>query len=144
MSEFDYLGVWSVSGFVIISLVAQVFYLISLYKTLSAVPERYHAFPKWFVWMMIIPVIGYVFAWIMEPFGVPKTLEAYAKDQFEMLRDANQLFILGLSHMILITVSFIPLVGTLFFLAALVIWIVYWVKVVSFRKIYLTWDNNRD
>lgn len=137
MHDLGFLGIWGVGVLFIVVLVIQILYLLSLYTAMEAVPESKRAFPSWFVWLMIIPVVGFVFAWIMEPFGLPKSFEALAADNQKMKEDANTLFGLGLAHMILISVSIIPMVGWITVWVAFVIWIIYWVKVVNFRNTYL-------
>lgn len=123
--------------FIMLAVIAiEVFYLLSLYKAMEAVPEDKRVFPSWFVWLMIIPIVGFVFAWIMEPFGIPKSFAAAAGDNQLMKNASNTLFGLGLAHMILVVCWFLIINFAALF-AAFIVWIIYWVKVVNFKNTYL-------
>lgn len=133
-----------------------IFFILSCYKTMRYVPEEKRVFPRWFLWMWIIPLVGFVFGWMMLPFGVPHGLRNTLSTNPDAVRSANTLKGLGLACMILITLSVIThgmfgsitgvhhsVVSTTGSLAAapfnigfIVIWIIYWVKVVSFRRQY--------
>jgi len=138
MNELNSFEVAGIGIFALVWIVVQVLYLLSLYNTMKAAPEKHHMFPAWFVWMMIIPVVGFIFAWIMVPFGVPKTMEAASGTNQEMKNASKTLFGLGLAQMILFTLIFIPIVNFFTGIAGFVLWIIYWVKIVSFKNDYLT------
>ncbi len=131
------LGYFGASAIFIVVLIIQILYLLSLYTAMEKVPENKRTFPSWFVWMMIIPLVGFVFAWIMEPFGLPKSFEAAAENNQKMKDDSKTIFGLGLTHMILISVGIIPIIGWISIIVSFIIWIIYWVKVVNFKNTYL-------
>src|SRR6056297_2585823 len=101
MNEIGSLGMIGIGIFSLVWIAIQIVYLWSLYSTMKAAPEENHIFPAWFIWMMIIPFIGFIFAWIMVPFGLPKTMEATAGSNTEMKNASKTLFGLGLAQMIL-------------------------------------------
>lgn len=115
----------------------QIFYILSLFKAMNAVPEEKRLFPSWFVWMFLVPLANFVFMWIMVPFGVPKSLGKAVEGNAEAESRAKGLFALGLSLTILVSISWIPVLGIFTGIAAFILWIIYWVKVVSFRRDYL-------
>ncbi len=121
-----------VIGFII----AKVFYCISLYKAMKCVPEEKRAFPAWFVWMFFVPLAGIVFEWIMEPFGIPNSFKNALPDNEKAHKDAGVIQGIGLALVICLTALVIPFVSVLAALGALVLWIIYWVKIVKFRREY--------
>lgn len=137
MHEIDSLGAVGIGAFALLWIIVQVWYLWSLYSTMKAAPEKHHTFPAWFVWMMIIPFVGFIFAWIMVPFGLPKTMEAASGSNTEMKNASKTLFGIGLAQMILFTLCFIPVINIFTGIAGIILWIIYWVKVVSFKNTYL-------
>jgi branched-subunit amino acid ABC-type transport system permease component len=122
---------------IIIGIIINLFFSWSMYKALKLVPEKNHIFPSWFVWLFIIPLVGFVFHWIMLPFGIPQAFEKTVTGNETAVRSAKQLFLLGLILVVLITMGFIPFLGFVPALAGVIIWIVYWVLVVKFREMYL-------
>ena len=121
----------------IAAILIAVFFSLSCYKTQKAVPEQYRQFPAWFCWMFLIPLAGYIFQWIMLPFGIPNSLRLYLESNHQAVRDAKTLFGLGLATVILPLLGWIPFVGIGSGIAALVLFIIYWVKVVQFRDRHL-------
>ncbi len=142
-------------GFVVGFFVCVILYLCSLKKTMRCVPSDKRIFPNWFIWMMVIPVIGYVFTWLMLPFGIPHGLRNIAVNNKDALRETVYLKVLGLVTVILppfiifmqaifkdfgeATSSVSVFTGALLFLSVvlyLVSIITYWIRTVSFRKKY--------
>ncbi len=118
-------------------LVANIFFCLSLYSAMKKIPEKQRCFPAWFSWMILVPVLHMVFAWIMLPFGIPKSFKQHCKDHQEALAKARSLFGVGLALVILMTLSLLPYVNFATAAATLVLYIIYWVKVVKFKKHYL-------
>ncbi len=114
-----------------------IFFSISLYKALKRIPEEKLEFPAWFVWMFLVPVAGYVFLWMMLPFGIPRSFRKAVQNNPEAENRASTLFGLGLTFCILILVSFTPFLAAILGLPTLIILIIYWVKIVQFRRLYL-------
>lgn len=137
MHDLDYFGYWGLSAIIVAILIVQILYLLSLYTAMESVPQPKRVFPSWFVWLMIIPMVGFIFAWIMEPFGLPNSFAAAAEGNEKMKEDSRMLFGIGLAHMILLSVSIIPVIGWVTVFVAFVLWIIYWVKVVNFKNTYL-------
>jgi len=146
------------SGFglliVLISIVALAFFCYALYDTMRRVPKEHRQFPAWFIWLFFIPLVGWVFQWIMLPFGIPNTLKKAFATNPVAVEKANTLFKIGLSQMIAFTLSFFLshayskqitlthisfsyLLLLLSVIAAFVLWIIYWVRCVSFKNQFL-------
>lgn len=120
--------------------IAMIFYCITLAGVLKRIDKANHQFPSWFVWLFLIPWVGFIFQWIMVPFGIPNTLKkTFSNDQNAVL-SANTLFKLGLVQMILTMLGiFIPTIPhtQIACVLALVMWISYWVLIVKFKNKYL-------
>jgi len=133
----DYAAIVTFSLVVVVGLIVSVFFSWSMYKALKLVPVEHYIFPRWFVWLMIIPVVGLFFQWMMLPFGIPQAFEKTVAGNEAGVRDAKKLFALGLAFVILVTLGIIPFFGFLTGIAGLIIWIIYWYQVVQFRQTYL-------
>lgn len=139
MSGFEPFGVvfGGVLAIIILIFIINIFFCLSLYSALKCVPAEKRVFPAWLVWLMLIPIVGIIFAWMMEPFGLPKSFEAVLADNGEAIAKTKVLFGLGLAHVILMTVALFPFLKWIVGIAALIVWIIYWVKVVDFKNKFL-------
>jgi len=126
------------SIFIIAWFILFCFFCYSMFKALKLVPENHHQFPAWFTWLMLIPIVGYVFIWIMMPFGIPNAFKNHsaAKDP-AALPACKTIANFGLAYAILAILSFIPAFGWILAIIALVLFFIYWSKVITFRKTYL-------
>lgn len=114
-----------------------VFFLCTMYKTLKLVPKEKHIMPAWFCWLILIPMVGYVFAWMLLPFVVPKTLAHQVGDNPAALKATKNLFAIGLATVIVMLFEIVPVVNILAFLISVILTIVYWVKLINFRDTFL-------
>lgn len=142
-----------------IGITVGVLFCVSLSRTYSHVPKAQRLFPRWFIWMQVIPLLNFIFGWIMLPFGIPGSLRNIVSDNPSAIRATSVIKSIGLSFQILVTISF--LIGSyalvhqndpaaamtisyfhipqlLINLASIILWVIYWVKTVKFRKIYLS------
>jgi cytochrome bd-type quinol oxidase subunit 1 len=122
---------------VIIGIIIAILFSWSLYAAMKKVPQEKRVFPAWFCWMFLIPIAGFVFEWIMLPFGIPKTFKQYLPKNQAAQDKAGNLFGVGLAYVILLWLLFIPYINILAGIAALVLFIIYWVQVVAFKKRFL-------
>lgn len=105
-------------------------YSATLFFVLRKVPKEHRVFPAWFVWFFPIPLLGFIFQWIMTPFGIPFSLKNAVKTTNpSAVKWAVCLMYLGLIQVLLPTVGFFvkqdPYI--LFFSAAgLLTWVAYW------------------
>jgi hypothetical protein len=117
-----------------------ILFVISIYKTTRRIPKQYYRFPIWFCWLILIPIIGVIFMYLVLPFGLPFALKAYAPDDQLVQRKAQTLFGVGLAYVVVLTLS---AAFYLFGLVAFVLWIIYWVKVVDVRQYLNTQVTNK-
>lgn len=134
-----------------------VLFTCSLQKTMKHVPIEKRVFPNWFIWMRFIPLAGFVFDWMLLPFGIPHGLRNVVSENKIAVCAANKLKTVGIVHFILsfgflvmntlriVTanhatsgLSWIAIAFGIVVLLDLIVLIIYWVKIVSFRKKYLT------
>jgi hypothetical protein len=116
--------------FYLILFVVWCFFCLSYYNAMKRIPETYQGLPDWLIWFMLIPFIGFIIAWIMLPFGLPRALMRYSAFEPTLAPLARKLFQQGLTTQILVTLSllfsWLPFIGTLLSIAALVFFVLYW------------------
>ena len=125
---------------VIIFYIASIAFSWSAYKLLKIIDKDKQISPPWFAWLFLIPIVGYIFQWIVLPFGIGNALKKY-EDMTIKLR-GDTIFILGLTLVILPIASFIPVISPFASVACMVIYIIYWVKIVKARKLLENKTNN--
>ncbi len=102
------------------------FFVLSVRKTLKMIPKKDHTFSMALLWLMIVPGVGYIFEWIMLPFGVPRTIESFFMGSDQRIERHHALFFgLGLSAVILD----IGVFGAI----SLILKIIYWSFAVNLR-----------
>lgn len=132
----------------LISIIVNIFFALSVYKTAKLIPKQFHTFPIWFSWLFIIPMLGIIFKWMMLPFGLPQALRQYRSNDPNIIRSADKLFKLGLAYVILLSVLFLSFYGLLMafllaffgvfvYIAAIVLLILYWIEITSVQKYLL-------
>lgn len=126
------LALWLLQLFAL--LLVRVFFCLSCYKTLKKVPADFRLAPTWLCWLFLLPVIGYLFEWMMLPFIIPKSIQQYKANDPAVLAKAKSLFGIGLAYVLVSIALAIPLINFLGFIAAFILWIIYWMKVVDIRK----------
>lgn len=122
----------------IILLLVYIFFYWTMYTTLKKIPENKRLFPAWFCWMQIIPVAGYIFNWLMMPFGLPRSFENHLKDNPEAVNQAKALFGIGLAYVILPLLMWIPFVNLILLIVSIILLIIYWVRLIRFKAKFLT------
>lgn len=128
-------------------LIPFVFYLFTLQRTLEAIAIESRKMAPGHVWFLFIPIFNIVWQFIMTARIADSIRDECIRLQIP-LTENRPTFVLGLVMSILYIVS-VPMnnlsatsiLGGLCSLAALVCWIVYWVKVNNYRKLIIA---NRD
>ena len=121
-----------------IFLVPGVLFLLTLQNTLKAISPENRMMPPSNVWLMFIPLFNIVWQFIM----VDKIAQSIAAECARLnipAKDAKPTYNNGLAWNICNILSFIPLIGGL---AALVTFILYWVKVNEFKILIIANQNN--
>lgn len=125
---------------IIFILIVTFFYCLTLFKIMRRVPKENQSFPSWFIWLFLIPWVGFVFQFIMLPFGIPNALKKTFSTNQDAIASADILFKLGLAQVILILLGiFLPIhpINQIVSVLGLAVWIAYWVMIVRFDKQYL-------
>ncbi|MEM9243341.1 MAG: hypothetical protein AAGA27_04705 [Pseudomonadota bacterium] len=118
--------------------IINILFFYSIYKTYKIIPDQHKTFPNWFIWMMLIPFVGYIFMWMMLPFGVPGAIKRYFPDNTAVKSAGDTLFGLGLALVLIITCMSIFYITILFLpVVIFILLIIYWVKVVKVREIMI-------
>ncbi len=147
---FGFMGIFFEFALLIGSLISIFAFIGTLYDILRSLPEENLQFPTWFVWLMLIPYAGFIFSWLMQPFGIPNALKKSFPNNPEAISQANTLFGLGFAMQILMTLVFlqacfkvhgIPALSYTVSASSLVLWILYWVKCIKFRNHFLKKEN---
>jgi len=117
--------------------IVMIFFCMSMYGAMNHVPADKQKFPGWLVWFFLIPLVGTVMQWIMLPFGIPDSFKNVVGDNKDALVQIKTIHGLGLAVVILMTMSFIPVLNIFAAIPTVVLWIIYWVKVVGFKNQFL-------
>ena len=117
-----------------VNLIVFIFFSWATYNLMKQVPKVQRFFPAWFCWMMIIPFIGYVFMWLMLPFGIPKSMRNKLPKDPVQQEKIDDLFGLGLGLVIVMLLIGIPMLGWIAWIAAMIMLVLYWLKINEFRK----------
>ena len=119
--------------FIIIALLPQIFYLINMQNTLKAVRPHNRKMEPGQVWLMLIPLFGLVWQFIMVNKMADSLKAEFAERKINVGEDRPGVN-LGITYCILLCCSIIPFLGVLAALGGLVVWIIYWVKIAEFKS----------
>lgn len=132
----DYAAFALLGGFVLVFLlvflVIMIFFLLSLQKALTLAGAENREMSPGLVWLNLIPIFN--LGWMV--YTVLKISEAVSKKYaaHNVPNPSEGAKTLGLLYSISSICSIIPFLGGLFALAALVLFIIYWIKVAEFNK----------
>ena len=117
-------------------------YCATLFSALRKVPKEKRVFPAWFVWFFLIPVVGFVFQWMMIPFGIPFSLKNVVKKNQNASQATTVLLYLGLIQVLLPTIGLFihqnNILGTFFAGGGIAVWATYWITIIWFKSKYLS------
>lgn len=129
--------------FVIIALLPTIFFLLTLQNTLKAIRGENRKMNPGEVWLMLIPFFGLIWLFIV----VGRIADSIA-DECESrqigLSDNRPTYNLGIAFGVCSLCSVIPMLGVFSAIAALVLWIIYWVKVNNYRILFGKNQNRPD
>jgi len=121
--------------FLIIYLIVKIFFVMSFHKTAKALPEKYHIFPEWMCWLIMIPGAGYIFEWILMPFGLPLAIKNYHPNNQALQNKRKRLFGVGLAYVIVLAVFSPFLLVPFGIIPAFILFIWYWIELVQIRAL---------
>ena len=122
--------------FLIIFIITAIF-CWNLYTILGKLPKENQKFPRWFVWLFLVPWIGFVFQWIMIPFGIPNAIRKTFPTNQEIINEENVLFQVGLANIIFTTFGIffaISPINQIAAVAGIALWAAYWILIIRFKK----------
>jgi hypothetical protein len=120
----------------VIGIVIQVFYLLTLSKTLQQVQPHNRRMEPGQVWLMFIPLFNVVWRFLMVNY-IAESLRNEFNERNMNIPDEKPGTPLGTVYASLYAGSlignFIPIIGPLIGLGGLVCWIIYWVKIAGYK-----------
>jgi hypothetical protein len=113
-----------------------IFYLITLQNTLKAIKPEHRSMEPGMVWLMFIPLFNIVWQFIV----VIRISESIQRELIAREQPAQDkpAYSPGMAYCILSLLGWIPLLGALCSIAALVCWIIHWVKVNEYKNQFLS------
>lgn len=117
-------------------LIPRIFYLITLQSVFNTVSSENRKMPSANVWLLLIPIFGIVWHFIVIH-KLADSISAEAKSKGIPIQEARPAYNIGLAMCILNCMFFIPGVNILTGIGGIVCWILYWVKITSYKNILL-------
>ncbi|MEO8569919.1 MAG: hypothetical protein ABI419_12300 [Ginsengibacter sp.] len=124
--------------FIVLAFVPFIFFLITLQKTMNVISVENRKMPPSNVWLMLIPLFNIVWQFIM----VSKIAESVTEECIKLniqTKESKPTYNSGLTWNICNLIAFIPIIGGL---AALVTFILYWVKVNEYKNLMIANKDN--
>lgn len=109
-----------------------VFYLLTMQKALTLAGERHQKMSPGLVWLMFIPLFNLVWHFFVVK-NVSESIKSWAAENGQNVNDAG--YTVGLVGCICNCLCIIPFINVLAGPAALICYIIWWVKVASFNKL---------
>jgi hypothetical protein len=122
-----------VGVFVVVFFVIKVLYLLTLSRCLQRIHPRNRRMQPGMVWLNLIPCFDLVWGFITV-IRITESLddEFYERRMDERGDDYGKS--LGIAYMVCLVLSAIPYIGGCIYIAALVLWIMYWVKIARYSR----------
>jgi hypothetical protein len=116
----------------LIALVPVILFLLTLQNTLNEVSPENRYLPPGQVWLMLIPLFGIVWQFIVVNRIADSLKAEFAKRNILIMEDRPGSAI-GITYCILNCCSVIPFLGVLAGIGGLVCWIIYWAKISGYK-----------
>jgi len=116
----------------LVVLVPGIFFLLTVQKALERCAPESRTMSPGEVWLMLIPLFNVVWQFIMVLRVSSSLANEFCRRNLPIEAEPGQA--LGLACCILIVISIIPVIGFLSGIAALVCWIMYWVKIADYSS----------
>jgi hypothetical protein len=114
-------------------LIPYVFYLLTLQRALSRCAPSARTMSPAQVWLALVPVVNVIWPFFYVPAIAKSLRNEFARRGMRTESDAGRT--LGFAMAILQVLSIVPFIGFITSLPALVVWILYWVKVAGLSKL---------
>lgn len=113
-------------------IVPMVLYVFTLYITLKAVAPENRKMEPMSLWLLLIPVFGLVWHFIVVG-KMADSIKAELASENNAYADKRPAYDIGLAMCILSCLCFIPGINVLAVIGALVCWIIYWVRMITYK-----------
>jgi len=121
-------------------LLPTIFYLITLQTTLNEVKPENRKMDPGLVWLALIPVFKIIWQFFIV-INIADSLKAEFAQRNINAGEDRPGYGIGLAFCILNCCSIIPFLGFLTAVAGFICWIVYWIKISSFKSMLLSSKN---
>ena len=118
-------------------LIPKIFYLITLQSTFDTISVENRKMPSSNVWLLLIPLFATVWHFIVIN-NLADSIKAEANSKNINIDEPRPAYKEGLAMCILNCLFFIPGLNILTGILGLICWILYWVKITSYKNILLT------
>ena len=120
-----------------ILLIPKIFYLISLQTTFETISSENRRMPPANIWLLLIPIFGTIWHFIVVK-NLADSIKAETNSLNINIYEPRPTYNIGLAMCILNCLIIIPFINILSIIAGLICWIIYWVKINSYKNILLT------
>ena|SRR5688572_20806024 len=127
--------------FLLLFIIPLIFFLLTLKNTLKVISPENRKMPPSNVWLMIIPLFGIVWQFIV----VTRIADSIRDECVKLnipIKENRPTYNIGLAYCISSILFLIPLIKIFGAFAALVTWILYWVKVNEYKKLIIANKDN--
>lgn len=127
--------------FLLLFLVPVAFYLLTLQRTLQIIIPENRRMPPWQVWLLLVPFFNLIWQFVV----VNKMSHSIRRECERLNIQTNQekpTFDLGNILSLLFIVGFMPKIGFFFALCGIVCWIIYWVQIAKYQRVFIENKNN--
>lgn len=126
--------------FGLILLIVFILFILNVYGTFQRIPRDQRICAGW-SWLLIIPLVNIIMAWVLLYAILPNTVENYMTEKkFDALnlKKVQRLKTYGLIYAILMTASvvvgIVPLLGFFIGLGNIILFILYWIQLMDVKK----------
>lgn len=117
-------------------LIPAIFYIVTLQSTFNTISAENRKMSSSNVWLLLVPLFGIVWHFIVVD-NLATSINAEAKSKDIKIAEPRPAYNIGLAMCILNCLFFIPGVNFFTGTAALICWILYWVKIAGYKNILI-------
>lgn len=114
------------------SITVYILFLYTLQRTLQEISEGNRLLKPGYVWFMLIPLFGLLYAFAVYPRVSDSLIEEFGERKMDTSGDFARN--IGIAAAVLAPASFLPFLGNLAALAHLVVWIIFWAKINQYKN----------
>jgi hypothetical protein len=116
----------------VLGVIPQIFYLLTMQRTLKAISIENRKIEPDQVWFSLIPLFGLIWNFIMI-IRVTDSLQSEFKKRNIHTNEEKPGYSIGITYCTLFCCAIIPILGSIAAIAGFVCWIIYWVKINTFK-----------